>query len=88
MALIRLLMPRTPARLRIPRGLDNEGPRALGGEALGGAQTDPGAAAVDDGNYVFNFSVHKRFLFSLWFALFVVISTAFGGRTTKRSIHL
>jgi hypothetical protein len=53
-----------------------------------GCQTDPGAAAGDDGNFVFNFSVDKRFLFSSWFVLFVVISTAFGGRTTKRLIHL
>jgi hypothetical protein len=52
-----------------------------------GAQTDPGAAAGDDGNFVFNLSVHKRFLFRLWFVLFV-ISTASGCSATKLSIHL
>jgi hypothetical protein len=49
-------------------------------------QTDPGAAG-DEGDFVL-FSVHKRFLFSLWFVLFVVISTAFGGRITKWSFRL
>jgi hypothetical protein len=31
------------------------------GEALGGAQIHPGAAPNDDGNLVFNFSLHKHF---------------------------
>jgi hypothetical protein len=38
-----------------------EGPRALGGEALDGAQSDPGAAAGGDGNLSSTFLFMKVF---------------------------
>jgi hypothetical protein len=47
------------------------------GEALGGAQIHPGAAPNDDGNLVFNFSLHKHFR-SFYGLCCVVFSTAFG----------
>jgi hypothetical protein len=49
----------------MPSGPGDESPRGLGGEALGPFQTDPDAAAGDDGDFVSKFSVHKRFLFRL-----------------------